>query len=424
MTAAERVLDHLHPRLEVLREYPVGETKFWADVVRERAPLIQADPESDAHSIVTYVCRMPAGAKHVVVQPGFGGAPENLMALIPGTGVCHASYRYRRDVRTTYSFVPDMPLISWQHANAEELAELTQFVLGNPPQPDPHNREHFISRGYPGDPDVVTSVLSLPDALDQSFAVKRPDVARGWIDKHTFTSELLGNARNLWVYTPPGYQQCTYSHPVLVVFDGGSALTQIPVQRILDNLIADGAVAPVVAVFIDNATRTSRNDELPCNESFARFIEAEMLPWLRGNYRVSHAAVDHYVTGASYGGLASIWMGYRLPHVFGNVISQAASLWWGPGYKQDVPRSEGGYTPEWLIEQYSQSPRLPVRFWIEIGLLEPLELMIAPNRRMRALLQAKGCDVTYHEFCGGHDPALWRGSLSQALAFMLPAPAK
>ncbi len=45
--------------------------------------------------------------------------------------------------------------------------------------------------------------------------------------------------------------------------------------------------------------------------------------------------------------------------------------------------------------------------------------MLEPNRRMKALLEAKGNDVTYREFCGGHDAALWRGSLIQALTVML-----
>ena len=85
-----------------------------------------------------------------------------------------------------------------------------------------------------------------------------------------------------------------------------------------------------------------------------------------------------------------------------------------------VPRSAGGYQPEWLIEQYEQSPRLPVRFWMEIGLMEPSKLMIEPNRRMKALLEAKGYDVTYSEPSGGHDTALWRGTLATALAHMMP----
>ena len=60
---------------------------------------------------------------------------------------------------------------------------------------------------------------------------------------------------------------------------------------------------------------------------------------------------------------------------------------------------------------------------MEIGLLEPLDLMIEPNRRMKAVLETKGNDLTYSEPCGGHDTALWRGTLATALAHML-APAR
>jgi len=419
MDAAERVSDYLHPMLDALRADPTRETEFWNDVARTRAPLIDADPASSQHSLVTYVWKLPPHARHVVVQPGFGDTTSNVMEQIDGTRVCHASYRYRNDVRASYSFVPDMPLIAWATPSAKELAELQAFMLANRAQSDPHAREEFVSRAGAGEPDVVTSVLALHDAIDDSAAHKRAHVARGAIDKHTFMSRLLGNERNVWVYTPPGYATSDRALPVLVIFDGGNALTQIPVHRMLDNLLADGRIQPVVGVFIDNPTPTSRNDELPCNETFARFVEDEVLPWLRARYPVSHAREDHYVTGVSYGGLASMWMGYRLPHVFGNILSQAASLWWGPGYRIDVPRSEGGYTPEWLIDRFAESARLPLRFWLEIGLLEHPSLMLEPNRRMKAVLEAKGYDVTYREFCGGHDSAMWRGSLIQALTTML-----
>ena len=53
---------------------------------------------------------------------------------------------------------------------------------------------------------------------------------------------------------------------MLVIFDGGNALTSIPIHRMLDNLLADRHITPVIGVFIDNPTATSRNDELPCNE--------------------------------------------------------------------------------------------------------------------------------------------------------------
>ena len=207
---------------------------------------------------------------------------------------------------------------------------------------------------------------------------------------------------------------------MIVVFDGGAALSVMPTHRILDNLLDDRRIAPTIAVFVDNASDTSRNIELPCSEAFARFIETELVPWVREQYAVSHKAEDVFVTGSSYGGLASLWLGFRLPHLFGNVISQSASLWWGPGYDLQNPVWLQSYTPEWLIDQYERSPRKPLRIWLEFGLMELMDRMIAPNRRMAAVLRAKGYDSTYNEFAAAHDWAHWRVSLAQALTTMLP----
>jgi enterochelin esterase family protein len=422
MTIAERLPDHLHPLLVNLRENPSAVDRFWATIAETRAPLNEPDPLCSTHSIVTFVFPFPDIARHVVVMPGFNEhePATNVMARIAGTNVCHASYRYRNDVRTTYSFAPDMPLASWDSDDEAEIKAFRAFLSDHPPLPDPNHREHFVSRRGSGRADDVASFVSLPNAPDESSAYKRSNVARGWIDLHAFSSVRMGNNRRVWVYTPPGYKDETRSYPVLVAFDGGGALSDVPVQRILDNLLADGRIGPAIAVLIDNPTDTSRNDELPCNENFACFIEEELLPWLAKNYRVSREAADRYVTGMSYGGLAAMWMGFRLPHIFGNVIAQAPSLWWGPGYRMDVPRSAGGYEPEWLIAQYEKSPRLPVRFWMEIRLMEPLSLMLESNRRMKAVLEAKGYDLIYSEPAGGHDTALWRGTLASALATMLP----
>lgn len=423
MSVAERLPDHIHPLVALLRDRAIDEAGFWARVAEAGAPLVEPHATSPGHSLVTYVFAAPADARHVVVQPGFGEATDNLMRQVAGTNVCHASYSYRNDVRTSYSFAPDMPLISFNDATVAELKQLMAFFDTFTPASDPHHREFFVSRAGEGRPDDVSSFLSLSDAPDERLAYKRADIARGWIDRREFRSGLMGNERNIWIYTPPGYADSgDAAYPLLLAFDGGWALTRVPTQRLLDNLLADGRIKPTIAVFIDNPTPDSRNLELPCNETFARFVAEELLPWVRASYRIREDPADHFVTGASYGGLAAMWLGLRLPHLFGNVIAQAPSLWWGPGFRMDRPRSAGGYTPEWLIQEYRRTPRLPVRFWMEIGLLEHPALMIEPNRRMKALLEEKGYDLTYSEPCGGHDTALWRGTLGLALAHML-APA-
>jgi enterochelin esterase-like enzyme len=419
--AAERVADHLHPRLATLVGDPAGEAAFWDEIAQARTPLVEPD-QTPGYSVVTYVLAMPENASHVAVSPGFGEARDNVMERIAGTNVLHAAYRCRNDLRTHYAFFPDIPLTPFQEATDAEIAEMMAYWREHPPIEDPHRRHHFLIRYSGFAPDVDTSVLELPDAPDQSQVSYRKGVARGSIELHPFRSEILGNERRIWIYTPPGYDPTRDEpYPVLVAFDGGSALSTMPTQHILDDLIADGRIRSHVGVFVDNATDTSRNDDLPCSEPFARFVEEELLSWVRGKYHVSRAPEDHTVTGVSYGGLASMWFGFRLPHVFGTVISQAASLWWGPGWVQGAAMAGQQYDPEWLIEQYAGSPRKPVRFWMEIGLLEHPERMLATNRRMKAVLEAKGYDLTYSEPCGGHDYALWRGTLGDALVHMLPA---
>ena len=420
MVVAARLVDHLHPLLAELKDAPESEPAFWERVAERRAPLVEPDPTSPEHSLVTYVFR-DADAGHVVVQPGFGESADNVMDRIPGTAAWHAAYRYRNDVRLQYSFWPNLPPMTFRDTDETKWAQFRAFVRENTPSPDSNARETFVSRAGEGRPDDVASILSLPNAPDQSIIEKRAGVARGWLEAQQFKSEVMGNERRVWVYTPPGYAPEGRSYPMIVAFDGGAALTMMPTHRLLDNLLADGRVAPAIAVFIDNPTDTSRAVELPCNEDFARFIETELVPWVRGKYAVSHEASDGYVTGVSYGGLASLWMGYRLAHIFGNVLSQSASLWWGPGYDLEKPLPLQRYEPEWLIEQYAASPRLPLKLWMEVGLMEPLDRMVEPNRRLAAVLADKGYDLTYGEFAAGHDYALWRVTLARALAKMLPA---
>jgi enterochelin esterase-like enzyme len=422
VSIAERVTDHVHPQLAALAADPAGESAFWERMAAEKTPLIEPDPWAPGHSLVTYVFRLPEGAEYVVVTPGVGRlAADNVLDLIAGTRVEHATYRYRNDVRVTYGFTLDTPLVDPEQMSDAEWKAVLDQLMATTPVHDPHGRELFVSRAGEGNPDNVASIVSLADAPAQPFVMRRPDVPHGKVDREdAFKSEILGNARRIWVYTPPGYEAGGQDYPMLVAFDGGGSLTVSPIHRTIENLVAEGRIRPMVAVFADNPTPTSRNDELPCSEPFARFLETELIPWVREGYRVSHDPADGYVTGVSYGGLAAMWMGYRLPHLFGNVIAQAPSLWWGPGFDMGkAPRSQA-YTEGWLIDQYERSPKLPLRIWQEIGLMESPDRMIEPNRRMKAVLEAKGYDLTYSEPAGGHDYAIWRGTIAEALKAMAP----
>src|SRR5262249_20406521 len=116
------------------------------------------------------------------------------------------------------------------------------------------------------------SMAELPDAPAQRWIVKKDDTPAGKIDKHRIKSDLLKNERNLSVYTPPGYKPDGAPNALLVLFDEGAYLNNVPTPVILDNLIAASKIPPTVAVLIANPSQESRDKELPPNPDFADFL--------------------------------------------------------------------------------------------------------------------------------------------------------
>jgi enterochelin esterase family protein len=112
----------------------------------------------------------------------------------------------------------------------------------------------------------------------------------------------------------------------------------------------------------------------------------------------------------SYGGLAAAFVGLRASETFGNVLSQSGSFWWDKDPEEDIQQ-------EWIIQQFIKSPRLPLRFYLEVGLKEDWGWisMVGCNRHFRDVLVLKGYEVHYSEFNGYHHNVSHRGSLADGL---------
>ncbi|MEP7345103.1 MAG: alpha/beta hydrolase-fold protein [Gemmatimonadaceae bacterium] len=120
--------------------------------------------------------------------------------------------------------------------------------------------------------------------------------------------------------------------------------------------------------------------------------------------------------GSSHGGLAAIWLARAHPDAIGNVISQSASLWWSP---------ERDSEPEFLARAMAQEPRREIRFWLEVGSFETDRTngggpgQVDVSRHFRDVLMAKGYDVVFSEFPGGHEYQSWRVTTPRALRHFL-----
>jgi enterochelin esterase family protein len=217
--------------------------------------------------------------------------------------------------------------------------------------------------------------------------------------------------RKVWIYTPPAYDAKHAPYDLVVLFDGETYSSEIPTPAILDELIAAKKIPPVVAVLVDNSQ--NRLGDLANHQKFADELALRLIPWVRSKWRVTNDPAHVVVGGSSAGGLAAAYVAYRHPEVFGNVLSQSGAFWRG---------NEGASEPgEWLTSQFRASPKLPIRFYIEVGALETHAVVnglifIETNRRLRDVLRAKGYEVEYLEVPGAHhEEGHWKAQLGEGL---------
>ena len=390
-------------RLAADADVPGAVPAFWREVADAGAPLIE--PADDpAYRIVTFLWRGTDPKSVVLIAnklTDFNDLTPNLLRRLANTDVWHVSYRMRADWRGTYGIAPlPEPLRQaepWRGPDRAAWQDLRAHAV-----PDPLNPDTFPNKFG----DEPLSLVELPEAPPQPWHRPDPAVPAGTVDSLPLRSEILGNERQISLYTPPGYQTDAEPYPVLVLLDGDVWAGSLPVAHTLDNLIAAGKIPPLVAVLVDSVNVPTRVVELACDTLFLRFLTDELLPWAGSRYRLSTDPRRTIIAGQSLGGLTAAFAASQRPDRFGNVLSQAGSFWWPSG-------SAFGTDAEWLTRHLAGRERLPIAFYLEVGLLE-WELL-GPTRHLRSVLTAHGYPLTYREYHGGHDAACWRGGIADGL---------
>ncbi len=360
---------------------------FWSG---RTTPLVEpgADPQ---HLIVTFLWRGSPATKSVVLQAQLGHTRdpnENALTHLADTDVWYRAYRLRSDLRFTYSFVVD-----------------------GAPQRDPLNPRVAYER----------SLIELPHAAPQPWVAVRDGSPRGKLSQEDLASPTLKNQHATWTYVPPGYDPHAKPYPLLICFFGGQYVDpqQVAVPVTLDNLIAAHRIPPLVALFIDDPPGEG-NQELRNRRAFADFMANEVVPWARKQWNITTDPRQTTLCGGSAGGLASGYLALQHPEMFGNVLSASGAFWRGnEGDEQDF---------EWVRQQFEQKPRLPVRFVLQVGMLEVVATpnngpsIWEANHRLRDVLAAKGYDVKFSEEPAGHEPLNWRGGVADGLIYLYGSP--
>jgi len=373
---------------------------FWEQMALQQTPLIE-DIGLDKELLVTFLYR---GARNNVYLFGAPSGEHDALYRLGKSDVWYRSYTMDKRTRLSYQFSPD---IRPKDGSSDSFRKALLAKLQRDPL-NPNSLSVTLGKVY-----FDKSLLELPLAPRQPW-IREQNILKGTLEHHTFKSLILSNEREVYLYRSAGYQS---GQPVIVFFDAEAYITSVPTPIILDNLVAAKKIPSVAAIFISNIDMNTRSKELPPNPLFADFLAKEVIPWAK-EQGIFAPASRTIITGSSYGGLASAYVAFVYPEIFGNVYAQSGSFWWSP---------KGDNEPEWITRMYATTPRKPIHFYLESGRFEVSRVwsvsILDATRHLRDVLQAKGYTLTYHEGYNGHDYAHWRGSLVQGLISLLnPSP--
>jgi predicted alpha/beta superfamily hydrolase len=244
-----------------------------------------------------------------------------------------------------------------------------------------------------------------------------------------FRSRFLKNKRDLIVYLPPDYDDQPQRYfPVLYLHDGQNlfdgATSFIPgmdwhVGQTADQSIASGVVEPLIIVGIYNTGDGRIREYTPTRvpklgggraDRYARFLNEELKPFMERDYRVLSGPEKTGIGGSSLGGLVSLYLGLKLPHVFGKLAALSPSVWWNQRVMLRFAASAQVY--------------LRPRIWLDIGTREGPRIVQDVEQFRDVLLQKGwqlGYDLHYERIEGGeHNEGAWAQRVGPFLQFLYP----
>lgn len=242
--------------------------------------------------------------------------------------------------------------------------------------------------------------VTMPGYIPPDEINHRPEIPHGTYFDTLYKSINLRNTRKVTVYLPPDYYTSNRRYPIIIFQDGAQALTEGLFNNVIDNLISQNMIEPVIGVFVPFINRyyeyvTSHKDY------YTKFIAEELVPWLDSKFRTKADEKHRAIMGESNGGNISLWIGMNYPKIFGNIAAQSSRV------------------ENYVLNGYKDSLMLCQKIYLDIGKYD-IASFIPKVRELDSILAAKGYEIMYQEFNEGHNWFTWRAHIKDALKFLYP----
>ncbi len=258
-----------------------------------------------------------------------------------------------------------------------------KFVVGNYWYLDPFNP--LKEEGAYG----FNSVLAMPAYRFPQEVLFKPEFDKSSLDTLIFKSKLLGNRRHIYVYR---HIKAGKNSPIIIFQDGSDYLRFGKAKIILDNLIGEKQLEPVIALFVKPRNRFR---EYRFNDAYIKMLFTELLPFVKKKYGLknNHLAIG----GASLGGVISIYALKNYAAQIDYVFSQSGA------FQVDNER---------IVNEVKSFSDIHAFIFLSYGYFENME---KSHLKFQKALEEKDINYQIERYLEGHNWGNWRAHLKEAL---------
>ncbi|WP_232067264.1 alpha/beta hydrolase-fold protein [Flavobacterium bizetiae] len=251
----------------------------------------------------------------------------------------------------------------------------------------------------------MASGIEIPNKEGDFYALK--NVPHGEVRIKQYFSKVTNSWREMYVYTPPGYENSTEKYPVLYLLHGGGEdqrgwASQGKANLILDNLIAENKAKPMLIVMLDgNMSGNARFNENAL-KAFENELKTAAIPFVESNFKVAKEAKNRALAGLSMGGLQTLYAGIKNSDMFSG-IGVFSSGWWANNPALSDPYYE-------FMKNNTAAINSNIKqFWISMGGKE--DIAYENCKIMIKKFDQMGIKYKYSQYPGGHTWPVWRHDL-------------
>jgi enterochelin esterase-like enzyme len=265
--------------------------------------------------------------------------------------------------------------------------------------------------------------MAQAQAPTPAYLQERP-VPHGTVQSQAYKSKSLGTDRKVVVYTPPGYEKSTSRYSVLYLLHGAGSTETAWTERgrahvILDNLIADGKLKPLVVVMpfgfaaarAPGAARGDAAENKMQREGFTRDFLEDVIPMIDSTFRV-YADRDHRaIAGLSLGGAQSLALGLGHTELFSRVAA------FSPAMGAANNPATGGVDFDKVLADPAQINTQLKFLWVSSGTEDTLFDSI---RQFSQQLSQHKIEHFFRVTGGAHTFAVWQRNLNEVAPMLFP----